>query len=349
MNTNCHANTPPLLSRSKNKSSHRVALCAFMMWTIIPSAAQTMGPATLEVDTENIVSYATDIFDPSKFATDPNAATTVTTARNFGFVMAVGDIVAVNGMPAKGTLVVRQQAVILNPNPNPGQAIADIVRTAVSDYLLEIQQPDGTYAGNIHTLGMSGGTAPVGAPFGGNLVVAGGTGAFLGARGQMTTVLLPGGPAPRTASVTEDPAKRRINGGGRVRFTVELIQVVQPEIVASVNSLAIYHADFSNVTAEKPARSGEILIARAAGLGPTRPGVNLGQPFPMDELQEISSPVEVTVAGRQAEVLNKVGWPGTTKLYRVEFRIPEGTPAGMVAVQLSAAWITGPSVRVSVR
>jgi len=97
------------------------------------AAAQVTYSTTLEVDVENIVSYTSDVFDASRFATDPNL-TTATPARNFGFIMAVGDIVAVNGEPAKGSLLVRLQSIILNPAPSPGQGMADIVRTAVSDY-----------------------------------------------------------------------------------------------------------------------------------------------------------------------------------------------------------------------
>src|ERR1051326_5316414 len=89
-------------------------------------------PAVLEIDTENIVSYASDLFDTSKFATDPNL-TTAAPVRNFRFVMAVGDIVAVNGTPARGTLIARQQAVGLSPTPTPGQGVADVVRTAVTE------------------------------------------------------------------------------------------------------------------------------------------------------------------------------------------------------------------------
>ena len=314
-----------------------------------PAAAQATAATILEIDTENIVSYSSDVFDAPKFATDPNLTTVTAGPRNFGFVMAVGDIMAVNGKPAKGTLVVRQQAISLSPTPSPGQGAADIVRTAVSDYLLEIQQVDGTLVGNIHTLGMSGGVAPLGAPLGGNLVIAGGTGAFVGARGQMGTVLLPGGPPPRTASVTEDPARRRNYGGGRVQFVVHLIPLARPEIAATASGPAIFHADFSPVTAERPARAGEPVIVRATGLGPTRPGVNLGQPFPSDSVQEVNSPVEVLVGGRMAEVVNKVGWPGSIDTYRVDFRVPAGTPAGPAAVQLTAAWVAGSSVQIPVQ
>jgi hypothetical protein len=225
--------------------------------------------------------------------------------------------------------------------------VADIVRTAVSEYLFEIQQADGSPVGNIHTMGMSGGVAPPGAPTGGgNQPVAGGTGAFLGVRGQMAAR---GVMPPRNASMTEDPARRRSHGGGRVLFVFQLIPMTRPEIATLASGPAIYHADFSPVTAGRPAVPGEVLIARATGLGPTRPGLNPGQPFPSDVLQEVNSPVEVLVGGRAAEVVNKIGWPGTIDAYRVDFRVPSGTAAGMAGVQLSAAWIAGGAVQIAVQ
>ena len=227
--------------------------------------------------------------------------------------------------------------------------MADITRTAVSEYLFEIQQADGTPVGNIHTQGMSGGVSPPGAPSGGgNQPVAGGTGAFLGVRGQMAARgAMP--PRKRNASMTEDPARRRIHGGGRVFFVFQLIPMARPEIVTSAGGPAVFHADFSPVTSARPARSGEVLILRAAGLGPTRPGVTLGQPFPSDSLQEVNSPLEMLVGCRQADVLNKVGWPGSIDVYRVDFRIPDGIPTGLATVQLTAAWIAGPSVQIPVQ
>src|SRR5690348_12713181 len=123
--------------------------------------AQVPFSTTLELDVENIVSYASDLFDASKFATDPNL-TTAAAVKNFRFVMAVGDIVLVNGKPARGTLVARQQAIALSPTPIPGQGVADVVRTAVTEFLFDIQQADGNPVGNIHTLTLSGGAAPVG-------------------------------------------------------------------------------------------------------------------------------------------------------------------------------------------
>jgi len=315
----------------------------------LPALAQF---AVLEVDAENIVSYTTDIFDATKFASDPNLTTIPAPPRNFAFVMAVGDIVAVNGRPARGTLVVRQQSISLSPSPALGQGVADIVRTAVSDYLLEIQQADGTLVGNIHCLGLSAGTTAVGAPVGsgGNLTVAGGTGAFVGARGQMATSLLPGGPGPRTASITEDPAKRRgYPGGGRVRFTVQLIPMSRPEVIMTASGPAIAHSsDFSLVSTSNPAKTGEILSLFSKGLGPTRSPLDAGQPFPANPLAIVNSPVQVTVNGKAAEVVGAVGFPGSTDTYQVNFRVPADTTTGASMVQLSAAWIAGDSVQISV-
>jgi uncharacterized protein (TIGR03437 family) len=86
---------------------------------------------------------------------------------------------------------------------------------------------------------------------------------------------------------------------------------------------------------------------KATGLGPTVPSVDPGQPFPTDPaLQAVNSPVDVTVNGKSAEVINKIGWPGLVDTYRVDFRVPDGTAAGMAAIQLTAAWIAGAGVNI---
>jgi hypothetical protein len=66
---------------------------------------------------------------------------------------------------------------------------------------------------------------PAGAPASSarsNLIVTGGTCAFLGARGQAGQA----GPwTPRIASVIEDPANRRVNGGGVVSIVLQVLPV----------------------------------------------------------------------------------------------------------------------------
>ena len=120
--------------------------------------------------------------------------------------------------------------------------------------------------------------------------------------------------------------------------------MARPEVAA------IFHPDFSPVTAASPAKAGEVLIVRATGLGPTRaPGVEVGQPFPPDSRQEVNSPVDVTVNGQPVEPINKIGWPGLLDTYRVDFRVPDGIAVGMARVQISAAWVAGPPVNVPIQ
>ena len=63
----------------------------------------------------------------------------------------------------------------------------------------------------------------------------------------------------------------------------------------------------------------------------------------------VNSPVEVTVNGKDAEVINTIGWPGTYDLYRVDFRVPAGLPLGKATVHLTTAWIPGPPVEFAVQ
>ena len=149
--------------------------------------------------------------------------------------------------------------------------------------------------------------------------------------------------------MAEDAAYRRINGGGKRRYVLQVIPMSTPQIVVTGGASAVYHADFSPVTAAQPAKAGEVLIAKATGLGPTVPGINPGQPFPLDATQEVNSPVEVSVNGQSAEVINKIGWPGLVDTYRIDFRVPDGTAAGPAGVQLTAAWIAGSPSNIAIK
>ena len=167
-------------------------------------------PATiLRIDTANVVLYLEDTSDLSKFATDPNP-TTPGPPKNFFRNVVVADIRAVNGQPMMGTFTgTGPGGAVVRIAPTPGQAIADAVRNGVQVISFEILKSDGTAIGTIMASGFTGGPSPPGSPSnvtGNNLVITGGTGAFLGARGQMGTADNPPGVAPfRGASITEDP------------------------------------------------------------------------------------------------------------------------------------------------
>jgi hypothetical protein len=313
---------------------------------------QVSSGVILVVDVENYVLYAEDTPDPSKFATDPNV-TTAAPSTNFTTSVQIGDIVAVNGQPAKGTFTRNVRRVSLTTTPNPGQAIADTVRGGVIADTFEILKSDGSPIGTIVSLGSPGGSPPPGAPLAvtqANFAIVGGTGAFLGARGQFGQAATSQTIAQRQASITEDPANRRRNGGGRVRFVLHVIPMSAPQIVATPRGPAVTHSsDFSLVTASKPASAGEILSVFLTGLGPTRPGVDPGAPFPVSPLVAVNSPVVVQVSGTNSEVLAAVDYPGTVDGYQVNFRVPSDASKGTATVQVSAAWIVGPPVSILIQ
>ena len=259
---------------------------------------------------------------------------------------------AVNGQPAKGTLTVNARQITEAPAPNPGQAISDTTRNNIQDMAFEILTSDGSPIGTIIAVGVGNGSAPPGAPLAitqGNNTIAGGTGAFLGARGLVGQAVTAQTIAVRSASMTEDPSNRITNGGGRIFFVVQLLPMTRPDIQSTPTGPALYHADFSPVSAAKPAKAGEVLIVKATGLGPTVPGLDPGQPFPLDAVQTVNSPVALSVNGQSAQVVNRIGCPGQVDTYRVDFRVPDGIAAGIASIQLSAAWIAGPPVNIAVQ
>jgi len=321
-------------------------LCSLVALIPLPALAQMPG-VTMEVDIDNFVVYNFDAPDWANWARLPGPVTAAVAPPGFGSFLAVADIVAVNGKPAKGAWVLRQTSLNFRPSPSPGQAIADVNRSGVIDEVFEFLQDDGTSLGSFMASGLNSGDRPPGAPTkfpGSNVAIVGGTGAFLGMRGQASTTMAPpGAKGIRGTSVTEDPANRRGFGGGNRHIVFHLIPLQRPEIVA------LFHSDFSPVSASSPAHAGETLIVSATGLGPTRPGVDPGQPFPASPLQELNSPFDLKVNGESVVVLNKVGWPDTTGVYRVDFRVPDGTAAGIVTIQLSAAWLPGPEMEITVQ
>jgi uncharacterized protein (TIGR03437 family) len=328
------------------------ALCAGLLalatWSR-SGQAETPGATSLRIDIANYQSYTYDVFDIQKFATAPVASTLTQPGRAFDFFVIFGDIVAVNGKPVKGLWTARGTTLFFEPNAVPGHSIADLTRGNVIDMYWEILQVDGTPIGTLAASGLTRGSPPPGAPLaqtGDNLTIIGGTGAFLGVRGQAGVIDLG---SPRQTSVVEDPASRRTIGGAKRSYVLHLLPMSTPEILVGQNGPAVAHAsDGSLVTTTKPAQAGEILSLYASGLGPTFPGIDPGQPFTADPLQVVSSPLEVIVGGASASVFYAGGYPGAVNAYQVNFRVPDAVQPGMANIQLSAAWIAGSQVKIAV-
>jgi uncharacterized protein (TIGR03437 family) len=310
--------------------------------------AATQTPTILTVEMENVVQYQENFANLGKNGTSPAMEAPISpTTFSPGYFIA--DIATINGKKSRGTTVARNTWLNVNTNPSGSQAIADINRFQAMEIVLEIQQADGSSVGTILLSGVTGGVAPLGAPKSaptGNFAVIGGTGAFLGARGQAATILN----THRATSTFENPINRRTFPAGLWKIAIELLPLKTPEIVLTGGAPAIVHSnDYSLVTAAKPAHPGEVLTLLASGLGPTRPGVDPGQVFTASPAQIVSSPIDILVNGKPGDVLYAGGYPATVDNYQVNFRIPSDTTPGMTAIQLIAAWTSGAEVRIPVQ
>ena len=306
------------------------------------SEGQTPPVVTLEIETE-WVAYNVDIADISKYGGSIGKIEASTPPPNFASYVNIGDIVRVNGKPSRGTQLIYGIATRMRPIPTPGTAIADASRNNFARIQFEVHDVDSREIGTIALDGFFGGIAPPGAPSSlfSNFTVTGGTGAFFGVRGQAFHAALTPLPGIRNASITEDPSQRRNFGNAfGLKYTLQLIPLSYPRIEG------VFHADFQPVSASVPAQRGELLIIRASGLGPLAGGRFDGEA--PSTATEVNSPVEVTIGGRVADVINKIGWPGARDIYRIDFRVPEAA-SGAADLQLNSAWIPSGAVKIPIR
>src|SRR5258708_12960699 len=109
------------MMRNTNWTVWTVGRCRYCLLAVLvtsPLVAQVAEqPVVLTIDVENTAIYRGTVFDASKLAKDPGPTTSV----NQAFVEAVnvGDIVAVNGKPAKGLWSSPVYAMPYRPVPLP--------------------------------------------------------------------------------------------------------------------------------------------------------------------------------------------------------------------------------------
>jgi uncharacterized protein (TIGR03437 family) len=109
----------------------------------------------------------------------------------------------------------------------------------------------------------------------------------------------------------------------------------------------VLHADFTPVTPGRPAARGEMIIIAVRNL--TNRGTEAGEPFPRDPLTRATVPLDVRIRSAEAGVVNKVGWPGETDIFRVDAQVPDGLTPGMANLELAAAWIPSRPWQIPVR
>ena len=130
-----------LISMTRN-IAFAVVICG------LPCLAKTP-ERTVQVDVTNYVLYNYDTFDTTQFGMNPSA--TNVPMKTYNSHISIGDIVAVGGKPAKGTLLCTHTMFVLSPTATVGsmKAIADTSRSMIDDCSLEILT-DGRSGGRNH-------------------------------------------------------------------------------------------------------------------------------------------------------------------------------------------------------
>lgn len=255
----------------------------------------------------------------------------------------------------KGVWVARATDLFLTPTvgvqppnqpPQGRQGIADVQRGHIQDMVWDILDLDSNPIGTITASGFSRGPRAPGAPADVTLdalTITGGTGAFFGIRGQAGLVDLG---SPRQATVVEAPANRRVLGGAKRSYLLQIIPMSTPEVAITSSGPAVVHADSTLVSTARPAKAGEVITIYALGLGPTRV-VPFGAPFPVSGTP-VASPIDVAVNGSAADVLYAGGYPGATDGYQINVRLPASLSRGAARLKISFAWMEGLSVEIPI-
>src|SRR5262245_4322785 len=172
-----------------NNAGVRASCCIALLLTAAATAQEA--PVTLQVELENQVRYGEDV-DRSQIGRSA-VPVPATPGLNFNRGIVIGDIVGVNGSPAKGTTVNLVNDLRLTPTPVPGAAISDVALPALSLAEFYFLRSDGVPVGTIFGMGVQAA----------GMTIVGGTGAFVGARGTIN----PGTAATplRVTSQAEDP------------------------------------------------------------------------------------------------------------------------------------------------
>jgi uncharacterized protein (TIGR03437 family) len=144
------------------------------------------------------------------------------------------------------------------------------------------------------------------------------------------------GPLEEVRTIVAD-AVLAVQDNGRIGRDIRMVPVVDqvqvlrrcsgPDQLFGEDRCAaeIYHSDGRAVTASKPARSGEQLIAYAYGLGRTETVIEAGTATPNRGLK-LATPVSVRfsgLAGNQDTAVYSGVVPGQVGLYQVNFQVPD--------------------------
>lgn len=110
------------------------------------------------------------------------------------------------------------------------------------------------------------------------------------------------------------------------------------------------HADGTDLTADSPARIGEIVSILVSGLGELDLPVLEGTPGPDNPRAKVKDSVVVRIEGQRTDVMFAGLAPGMIGVYQIDFVIPAGTEAGENNLSITTAdSVVTRQVRIPVR
>ena len=144
----------------------------------------------------------------------------------------------------------------------------------------------------------------------------------------------------------------RLNGVASSAVTVSLATAA-PGIFAADGSgrgrgAVVHAADFNPVTAERPARAGEILAVFATGLGATTPTPITGSAASSSPLAVTQITPTATIGGMDAPVQFSGLAPSFVGLYQVNIEVPAGIPSGPQTLILTSNGVASNPVTLAV-
>jgi uncharacterized protein (TIGR03437 family) len=148
-----------------------------------------------------------------------------------------------------------------------------------------------------------------------------------------------------------------LNAGGRTAPNVQIVlqgipansinftnSATSPGIfVAGTTTAVVTHQSGALVTAANPAALGEIVTIYCAGLGPTSPYINEGDPGPIPPANTTGTPT-VTIGGATEAISFSGLTPLFAGLYQINATISGSTPAGAQTITISIGGATSNSL-----
>lgn len=139
----------------------------------------------------------------------------------------------------------------------------------------------------------------------------------------------------------------------QVAYGTQTVVVTRAGLTSTNFSLPVYtaapaifdgaflkNADYSIVSAQNPARAGDVLLIYCTGLGAVAPPVAAGIVTPSSPLSAPVAAPRVTIGGLDAQVIYALLSPGFLGLYQIAVVTPEGLPPGPSPVVITSGGAT---------